>query len=774
MDGDSSPTSQTAFLALVAAAVTGGAITAALLIREAPPSSVLIVASACLAGIIPAFVIYSHIMIRSRKAGRRIAESSPAYIVPIEPPAPPKNFEGREDSLRRLRKNFDAPQSQAPAVAVISGVAGIGKTALAVKYASTSRRRFPDGQIYAYMEHGGDGSGSTFAILGQFLTALQKSGEAIPDTLEGRKNEYRKRTSNSKILVILDHSCHPDCVKDLLPEGSRCATVVLSRTAQVIRPGQLSIELTTLTEDEGLRLLTATVGSSRVVSNSTVAKQLAATGHPLAIKLAATALTRGAIWPLNQARAESSTPFDARAAVKSNLDLISSLLTHEERRALRCVARTNQPVFEVWELASLLGVSDEAARSLADGLTRVDVAHRTSGGRAGIVEYAVNEHIWADLTNQVRMTDGPDEQSERPGPTAQQPADRRQQEDDIIHQLNQGIWELRNAGDISAAFESARHAAAIARKNENSRLEALALATIADLRLEIGNITGAHELARAAETLDPGSAPARALRCLGSILRMQEEAEYARSYLDRALLAARRDGDIAEEACTLVAQALLPAPLQDRESSSIVADRAIALIARHPDLTALQPTAHLARAEALLEHGQIREARAGLSRVAKMLSSSQPLVRAWLDLLYARTAIAGGSIDEAVQRSAAAIEEFGVISHRYGVARARLTLGLAHAARPGINLAKAVRDTSEALETLQNCDDPFIATTAKQQLAGLLIKQGTADNSAADLEAAEKILESLGDEENLSELRAILAPIRPSSRRRLSRTDRVS
>ena len=363
--------------------------------------------------------------------------------MPIEPPAPPRNFEGRDGQLKLIHEWFTSDSAREPAVAVITGASGIGKTALAARYASRNRHSFPDGQLYVKLEHLAGSGSPVYELLGQFLLALQTADDLIPRRLAARMAKYRSLTADRRLLVIIDNACHSDCVRSLLPEGHKSAAIVISRSPLDGLSGALHIELRQLSQDEGIRLLESSVGTS-VVESHHAAGRLAGTGHPLAIRLAATALTRRPYWSMEQALVDPPEPIGAEAAVEANLALIFGLLAPEERKALRRVALLDQPEFAAWELAALLGVDESEAVKLADNLARVDLVHRTSGGQVGIVEFAVDEHILPYLRE--RMPEG---QTERLRTLARVRAARRQQQTNVVLQLNKTIGELREGPAVS-------------------------------------------------------------------------------------------------------------------------------------------------------------------------------------------------------------------------------------------------------------------------------------------------------------------------------------
>jgi tetratricopeptide (TPR) repeat protein len=757
-----------ALCAIAAASVT----IIALIISNARFWSVWIVVAGCLAGALPALVWRRSAPWPALKVAGLAASSSREFIVPVEPPASRLKFEGRSEELKAIHDRFKSAAQDRLAVVGITGPPGIGKTALAVQYAGLYRNFFPNGQLFTRMEHDAGSDPPVYEVLGQFLTALQGSDETIPLSLESRILRYRVLTARRRLLVILDNACHSDCVEQLLPNRRSCATIITSRATSEVLPADvlsaaLSINLKPLSKDDGIRLLESEVGTSGVESSD----KLAGTGHPLAIRLAAIALSRRPYWPLDQTPAREPDSDDEKA-VSANLEMIYWLLTSEERKALRCIALLEKPVFAAWELAALLNVEEPDATKLADNLARVDLVRRTSGGPVGIVRFEVDEQILPYLRERIPAETLAEKRADGREALERAQAIRKQHETEILLELNWKVWERKEAGNLAAAFETVRSAVASAQENQQPGLEALALATMADLRLEIGNIPGARELAEAARSVDTDPGPVRALRCLGVLMCRQGELAAAQDFLDRALDEAHRAADPGEEIRVLIEQASTFAITAEKGKSLAAADRAINLCDRRDDCAGLLPSALYGKSRALLRCGNPREAMACLDLAASAVSCGQPLVRAWIDRLYSEVALTLNRPEAAIKASSAAIDGFGAISHRYGVACSRLALAAAYAVRGDDHLAEAVATVSDALETLQNCDDPYMERKAKRLLASLLDRRGHTVNDRADLEAAAELYEDLGDNARVRDLRDELASGRLASRLRQFRSDK--
>ena len=118
-------------------------------------------------------------------------------------------------------------------ISAVAGMAGVGKTALAVQWAHRVAGRFPDGQLYVNLRgYGADGAAVTRQeVTGWFLAALGVPAARIPADAQARFGLYRSELAERRVLIVLDNARNAAQVRPLLPGGGGCLVVVTSRSA---------------------------------------------------------------------------------------------------------------------------------------------------------------------------------------------------------------------------------------------------------------------------------------------------------------------------------------------------------------------------------------------------------------------------------------------------------------------------------------------------------------------------------------------------------------
>ena len=201
---------------------------------------------------------------------RPAAPPASGVPVPAQLPPPVAGFAGRDAELARLDAIGDSQPDEASAVtiAVITGTAGVGKTALAVTWAHRVATRFPGGQLYVDLR-GFDPAGHALdpgQALRGFFEALAVPPERIPQALDDQVALYRSLLAGQRVLVLLDNARDAAQVRPLLPGSPGCLAIVTSRnhlTGLIAGHGAYPLGLDLLTPAGARELLAGRVGAGR-------------------------------------------------------------------------------------------------------------------------------------------------------------------------------------------------------------------------------------------------------------------------------------------------------------------------------------------------------------------------------------------------------------------------------------------------------------------------------------------------------------------------------
>ncbi|XVU23837.1 tetratricopeptide repeat protein [Actinoplanes sp. CA-054009] len=216
----------------------------------------------------------------------------PAAVIPRQSAAPPRHFAGRQRELQAL----DLAVEDGSAVVVLSGPGGVGKTALARRWAHQVADAYPDGQLYLSLDgHGTSTPADPAEALRSFLRALGLPGDGLPASLSELAALYRSHTAGRSLLIVLDDAFSAAQVRVLLPASSSSTTVVTSRSrlSGLIAEGAALIEVPPLPLGDSLALLANVVGRARIDGERHQAERLAelCAGLPIALCLAAARLS---------------------------------------------------------------------------------------------------------------------------------------------------------------------------------------------------------------------------------------------------------------------------------------------------------------------------------------------------------------------------------------------------------------------------------------------------------------------------------------------------
>ncbi|MFE7858584.1 BTAD domain-containing putative transcriptional regulator, partial [Streptomyces sp. NPDC057403] len=228
--------------------------------------------------------------------------SGGSVVRPSQLPTDLATFTGRRAQLDNAVALLpDRGQPRTSVIGLISGMAGAGKTTLAVHWAHRIAHRFPDGSLYVNLR-GYDPSGSRMApgeAIESFLVALGVAQQAVPEEPEARAALYRGVLAGRRVLIVLDNAADSEQVTPLLPAAPGCLVIVTSRSrlsGLVARHGAHPLALAPLSAEESLELLARRLGDARVDAEPEAARAIVGlcAGLPLALSIVA---ARAALHP---------------------------------------------------------------------------------------------------------------------------------------------------------------------------------------------------------------------------------------------------------------------------------------------------------------------------------------------------------------------------------------------------------------------------------------------------------------------------------------------
>ncbi|MEV0647300.1 BTAD domain-containing putative transcriptional regulator [Phytomonospora sp. NPDC050363] len=362
----------------------------------------------------------------SRGAPARPAASATAVATTVAPsqtqapaelPAGISTFTGRAGALEVLDRLLNSAHGP---VVNINGIAGAGKTTLAVHWAHQIAELFPDGLLYVNLRGHDPGPAlDSTAALSQLLRSLGVPAAALPghpDELAGR---FRTVTAAKRLLILLDDAADDAQVLPLLPGSPGCAVIITSRgelPGLTARTDSTPITLGPFDNDESVSLLKLLVSDERGADEDRLRRLSELCGGlPVALRLTGERLRRRPKLSLDLAIDELTGPdrldhmrLPGDPGVRATFDASYRAQPVWLRGLWRSMAISPLDTFTVHSAAALADVPAGEARSGLEQLAASHLLESLESGRYRFHEllriYAAERHTEEDGAEAEQLT----------------------------------------------------------------------------------------------------------------------------------------------------------------------------------------------------------------------------------------------------------------------------------------------------------------------------------------------------------------------------------
>ncbi|MGD0604158.1 MAG: tetratricopeptide repeat protein [Streptosporangiaceae bacterium] len=296
-----------------------------------------------------------------------------AWTLPRDIPS----FTGRQQELRTL---VDAAGGGGlMSVHAIGGMAGVGKTALAVRAAHQLAPRFPDGQFFLSL-HGhtpGQRPVEPADALASLLLTAGVPTAHIPPGLEARAALWRDRLAGRKMLLVLDDAAGSEQIRPLLPSADGSLVLVTSRRHLSALEDATTISLDTLPPDEAAALMILLADRPGLgPADPAVDEITRLCGYlPLAVGILARQLHHHPAWSLTERAAELAVAVDRlelmtteNVSVAAAFNLSYDDLTEDQQRLFRRLGLHPGTDVDAYAAAAVEGCDLATARRHLDAL----------------------------------------------------------------------------------------------------------------------------------------------------------------------------------------------------------------------------------------------------------------------------------------------------------------------------------------------------------------------------------------------------------------------
>jgi tetratricopeptide (TPR) repeat protein len=305
---------------------------------------------------------------------------------PRQLPRTTTHFTDRTAEIAQL----NAAAREGNGLTLVSGQAGVGKSALAVWWAHQAMACFPDGQLYTDLRgyHTLPPQRPEEA-LHAFLLALGAPMDSLQGHLDAMSAQFRSIVHGKRLLIIADNARHADQVLPLLPGTSGCCVVVTSRSelaALEVTQGASRVPLRPLPQRDAVELFTRVSGQTEPQQVATLISQCGTL--PLTVRIAAQQTHAPSdiadlIRDLSHAenRLTTLTSADEETGMRRVLSWSYNSLTPPKARAFRLLGLHAGPDFSSDSAAALIDVAPTAALRLLRALKSDNLLEEVSNRR---------------------------------------------------------------------------------------------------------------------------------------------------------------------------------------------------------------------------------------------------------------------------------------------------------------------------------------------------------------------------------------------------------
>lgn len=310
--------------------------------------------------------------------------TGPAHLPAGQGPAQlptPELLVGRAEEMARLHRMAEQVTPDGPPVLVaITGLGGVGKTALGLQWLHQLRPKFPDGQLFINL---GGFSGNPLTpreALERLLRSLGVAPENMPMTVDEQAALFRSLSTGRRMIVFLDNAASAAQVRPLLPGPGPTLVVVTARRRLpgLVLSGAHCLELEPLDQAGALQLLRHMLGAERVTAEPDQARALVELcGRlPLALCASGARLVTRSRWPVarlvrelaDEGRRLETLSKEDDISVRAAFDVSYRALPHEAARLYRYLGQHPGPDFGVGLAGAVLDVEADKAADLLDVL----------------------------------------------------------------------------------------------------------------------------------------------------------------------------------------------------------------------------------------------------------------------------------------------------------------------------------------------------------------------------------------------------------------------